>query len=72
MYSLLPELVDVFRESIVDYRDIHTVSRELLQQLVTDVRRIARLNSPYREHLAQHFAVTFSRIALPEPYETNP
>ena len=72
MYSLLPELVDVFRESIVDYRDIHTVSRELLQQLVTDGRRIARLNSPYREHLAQHFAVTFSRIALPEPYETNP
>jgi hypothetical protein len=68
----LPELVHVFRESIVDFRDIHTVSRELLQQLVTDGRRIARLNSPYREHLAQHFAVTFSRIALPEPYETNP
>ncbi len=68
----LQELVDVLRESIVDFRDIHTVSRELLQQLVTDGRRIARLNSPYREHLAQHFAVTFSRIALPEPYETQP
>lgn len=24
------------------------------------------------EHLAQRFAVTFSRIALPEPYETKP
>ncbi|MCF7961496.1 MAG: hypothetical protein K9M08_12195 [Pirellula sp.] len=68
----LPEFVDVFRESIVDFRDIHTVSRELLQQLVDDGRRAARLNSPYREHLAQHFAVTFSRIALPEPYEAQP
>jgi hypothetical protein len=26
--------------------------------------------TPYREHLAQHFAVTYSRIGLPEPYGT--
>jgi len=24
----------------------------------------------YREHLANHFADTFSRIGLPEPYDT--
>jgi len=28
--------------------------------------------SHYREHLAKHFADTFSRIGLPEPYETEP
>ena len=27
--------------------------------------------SPYREHLAQHYATTYARIALPEPYETE-
>jgi hypothetical protein len=26
------------------------------------------LITPYREHLAQHFSVTYSRIGLPEPY----
>jgi hypothetical protein len=26
--------------------------------------------TPYREHLAQHFSVTYSRIGLPEPYGT--
>jgi hypothetical protein len=31
----------------------------------------ARLLSPYREHLAKHFADTFSRIGLPEPYDTK-
>jgi hypothetical protein len=25
----------------------------------------------YREHLAKHFADTYSRIGLPEPYETE-
>jgi len=34
--------------------------------------RRARLLSPYREHLAKHFADTFSRIGLPEPYESKP
>jgi hypothetical protein len=34
-------------------------------------RRRARLLSPYREHIAKHFADTFSRIGLPEPYDTK-
>lgn len=33
---------------------------------------MCRLATPYREYLAQHFAVTYMRIALPEPYETRP
>jgi hypothetical protein len=59
-----------FAESIVDLRDIHTVPRALLQEKIDAGDRRATIRSPYREHLAQHFAVTFSRIALPEPYET--
>lgn len=59
-------------EVIVDLRDIHTLPRALLEGLVSEGHRLASLASPYREHLAQHFAVTYSRIALPEPYETRP
>lgn len=59
-------------ESLVDLRDLHTVPRFLLEQLITQGKRICRIVTPYREHLAQHFAVTYSRIALPEPYDTQP
>ena len=68
----LPEFENYLSESIVDLRDVHTVPRELLEQFIRTGKRFIRLQTPYREHLAQHFAVTFSRIALPEPYETKP
>lgn len=58
-------------ESLVDLRDLHTVPRELLEELIADGQRVARLLTPYREHMAQHFATTYARIALPEPYETE-
>jgi len=58
-------------EAIVDLRDIHSVPRAILQELIARGRRLATLVSPYREHLAQHFAVTYMRVALPEPYETT-
>jgi len=61
-----------FPESIVDLRDLHTLPIGVLNQLVADGKRVARLATPFREHLAQHFAVTYVRIALPEPYATNP
>jgi hypothetical protein len=38
----------------------------------TSGKRVASLASPYREHLARHFAVTYMRVALPEPYGTQP
>jgi hypothetical protein len=57
-------------ESIVDLHDMHTVSRRVLEQLIAEGNRRARFVTPYREHLAQHFAVTYSRIGLPEPFET--
>jgi hypothetical protein len=58
-------------EMIVDLRQLHTAEPELLTALCEHGRRRARLLGPYREHLAKHFADTFSRIGLPEPYETD-
>lgn len=58
-------------ESIVDLRDLHTLPRSLLERLVAQGNRSCRISTPYREHLAQHFATTYARIGLPEPYETE-
>jgi len=58
-------------EMIIDLRQLHTVQTSLLADLSRRGQRRARLMSPYREHLAKHFADTFSRIGLPEPYETR-
>jgi hypothetical protein len=59
-------------ESIVDLRDVHTVSRRVLEHLVDQGKRVARFVTPYREHLAQHFTVTYARIGLPEPFDSQP
>jgi len=58
-------------ESLVDLRDIHTLPRAILDDLVREGHRRCSLITPYREHLAQHFAVTYSRIALPSPARTT-
>jgi hypothetical protein len=63
---------DGLPESIVDVHDIHTLPRELLEQQIGLGRRQGAIATPFREHLAQHFATTYSRIALPEPYKTLP
>jgi hypothetical protein len=59
-------------ESIVDLRDLHTVPRDLLEEQIRLGHRKSTISTPYREHMAQHFAATYSRIALPEPYQTKP
>jgi hypothetical protein len=43
----------------------------VLTALCRHGRRLARLQPSYREHLAQHFALTYSRIGLPVPYPTD-
>ena len=58
-------------ESIIDLHDLHTVPRAVLERLIAEGKRVCRLLPPYREHLAQHFAVTYMRIGLPGPYETQ-
>ena len=57
-------------EMIVDLRRLHTVQLDLLRSLVQNGQRRARMQPLYREHLAKHFADTYSRIGLPRPYET--
>jgi hypothetical protein len=72
-WYFLPASSDLgLNEMIVDLRQLHTVRLDLLTSLSRDGKRKARLLSPYREHLAKHFADTYSRIGLPDPYETEP
>jgi hypothetical protein len=47
------------------------VRLDVLDELRLNGKRIAHLESLYREHLAKHFADTYSRIGLPMPYETE-
>jgi hypothetical protein len=58
-------------EMIVDFHQLHTVSLEILTALCRQGKRRARVEPLYREHLARHFADTYSRIGLPEPYATE-
>lgn len=58
-------------ESLVDLRNLHTIPLAILKQLVDHGKRVCRLETPYREHLGQHFSNTYARIGLPEPYETQ-
>lgn len=59
-------------ESIVDLHNLHTVPRVIADRLLQDQKRVCRISTPYREHLSQHFSVTYSRIGLPEPYPSEP
>ena len=59
-------------ESVVDLRQVHTLPRGILEALREHGARRARVGPLFREHLARHFADTYSRIGLPEPYETEP
>ncbi len=59
-------------ESIVDLRELHTIERSTLEYLVGSGKRVCAIRTPWREHLAQHFGTTYTRIALPEPYDTQP
>ncbi len=58
-------------ESLADLRNACTVPRDLVEAQIENGHRKAAIASPYREHLAQQFALTYMRIALPEPYETE-
>lgn len=58
-------------ELLIDLRQIHTVGLDVLAALCEEGHHDAGINAPYREHLAKHFADTYSRIGLPEPYATE-
>ena len=59
------------REMIVDFRQLHTIRLDLLRALCAAGHRPARIEPLYREHLSKHFADSYSRIGLPEPYATD-
>lgn len=65
-----PDPIDL-PESIVDLRELHTVAKSHLESLASGGRRLCRIQTPWREHLNQHFAITYMRIGLPEPYATE-
>ncbi|HLQ47049.1 MAG TPA: hypothetical protein VK137_20065, partial [Planctomycetaceae bacterium] len=71
-WYFLPKADDLgLREMIVDFRQLHTVRLDLLTALCRSGKRLARVEPLYREHLNKHFADSYSRIGLPEPYETD-
>ena len=57
-------------EMIVDFQRLHSIPINVLDNLRQSGKRRLRLLTPYREHLAKHFADTYSRIGLPQPYDT--
>jgi hypothetical protein len=58
-------------ESIVDLRQLFTIPVDVLQTLCSLGGHKARIQPLYREHLARHFADTFSRVGLPKPYPSH-
>lgn len=70
-WYFLPAAADLgLGEMLVDLRRLHTVRLDVLLALCRAGKRRGRVQPLYREHLAKHFADTFSRIGLPRPYET--
>lgn len=51
--------------SIVDFRSLFVRPRELVTAHARSVGSRLRLDSPYREHLAQAFARYVMRVGLP-------
>jgi hypothetical protein len=47
------------------------VQRDYLLAFCAPGQRKARFQPLYRERLAKHFTDTYSRIGLPEPFETE-
>ena len=71
-YYYLPKNVERdLPEMVVDFRQLHTVRLDILTALCRLGKRRARVQPLYREHLARHFGDTYSRIGLPEPYDTE-
>jgi len=63
-------VMDMQREGLpplaMDFRNYFTVpTEELYHRLIPTIRRRARLNTPYVEHLAQRFFKFHARVALP-------
>jgi hypothetical protein len=68
-YFLLPPYGnDPMSWSIVSFRNLHVVSRAVLNSLAAEAPPI-RMTSPYKEFLGECFARFMMRVALPEPLD---
>lgn len=68
-YFLLPPYDDnPISWSIVSFRNLHVVSRAVLNSLAAQTPPI-RMASPYKELLGECFARFMMRVALPEPLD---
>ena len=65
-------MASVRRSGPTDPIGVRDTLTAMLNFLIADGGRVCRIRTPYREHLAQHFAAVYSRIGLPGPYETQP
>lgn len=50
---------------IIDFRNVSSVPIEYVKDFVSQGQERRRLNSPYKEHLAQAYARFFMRVGLP-------
>jgi hypothetical protein len=55
--------------SVVDFRELHTLPREYLEDHADSQGLRLRLTPPYREHVSQSFARFIMRVALDDPLE---
>jgi hypothetical protein len=70
LYFLPAHVPSSIGEMIVDFQRVQSIPPKVFDSLRNAGKRRLRLLPLYREHLAKHFADTYSRIGLPQPYET--
>jgi hypothetical protein len=58
------DLVDDYL--VVDFKNVYSINRSTLNDIVKNLKNRIRLLPPYREHLSQAFARYFMRVGLPQ------
>lgn len=51
---------------VVDFKNVYSISRSTLNEVIRNQANRVRLLPPYREHLSQAFARYFMRVGLPQ------
>lgn len=67
-YHMIAECnVEEFKREIciIDFRNVYSLPFAYVQELVNQGDKRIRLNSPYKEHLAQAYARFYMRVGLP-------
>lgn len=51
---------------VVDFKNVYSINRSTLNDVIKNQAKRVRLLPPYREHLSQAFARYFMRVGLPQ------